>query len=207
MSRRVATPISVPSNAPKRARISMSIAGSSSTVVPVPAPVSALAPASASVPVAGFSSFTTPRLESSFGAEAIRASSGFAPEIMAAQIQQLTQLLQQQQQQQQQRASEAEVDQAKKECSSYLAEYYRDYVVGRRSEFVLDVTFAHKNNRKVKALLCEQVRKHRRFDLLTTSQIHTIIRSKYSYLMSKAKGKTVVSPKTTCRSRVNTVSI
>ncbi|KAG1482501.1 hypothetical protein G6F46_013056 [Rhizopus delemar] len=117
MSRRVATPISVPSNAPKRARISMSIAGSSSTVVPVPAPVSALAPASASVPVAGFSSFTTPRLESSFGAEAIRASSGFAPEIMAAQIQQLTQLLQQQQQQQQQRASEAEVDQAKKECS------------------------------------------------------------------------------------------
>ncbi|KAG1026937.1 hypothetical protein G6F43_014091 [Rhizopus delemar] len=38
---------------------------------------------------------------------------------MAVQIQQLTQLLQQQQQQQQQqqRASEAEVDQAKKECS------------------------------------------------------------------------------------------
>ncbi|KAG0918167.1 hypothetical protein G6F32_016431 [Rhizopus arrhizus] len=99
----------------------MSIAGSSSTVVPasapasvvpVPAPASALAPApapaSASVPVAGFSSFTTPRLESSVGAEAIRAASGFAPNIMAAQIQQLTQLLQQQQQQQQQRASEAE---------------------------------------------------------------------------------------------------
>ncbi|KAG1565803.1 hypothetical protein G6F47_013888 [Rhizopus delemar] len=82
MSRRVATPISVPSNAPKRARISMSIAGSSFTVVPAsvvpapaptsasaPVPASALAPApapaSASVPVAGFSSFTTPRLESS----------------------------------------------------------------------------------------------------------------------------------------------
>ncbi|EIE79954.1 hypothetical protein RO3G_04659 [Rhizopus delemar RA 99-880] len=171
---------------------------------PVPASALAPAPASASVPVAGFSSFTTPRLESSVGAEAIRAASGFAPDIMAAQIQQLTQLLQQQQQQQQQRASEAEIDQAKKECSSYLAEYYRDYVVGRRSEFDLDVTFAHKNNRKVKALLSEQVRKHRRFDLLTTSQIHTIIRSKYSYLMSKAKGKTVASTKTTCRSRVNT---
>ncbi|KAG1488598.1 hypothetical protein G6F53_013554 [Rhizopus delemar] len=133
MSRRVATPISVPSNAPKRARISMSIAGSSSTVVPasapasvvpVPAPASVSAPApaptSASVPVAGFSSFTTPRLESSVGAEAIRAASGFAPDIMAAQIQQLTQLLQQQQQQQQQRASEAEVDQAKKECSKRI---------------------------------------------------------------------------------------
>ncbi|KAG1611767.1 hypothetical protein G6F45_013057 [Rhizopus arrhizus] len=109
MSRRVATPISVPSNAPKRARISMSIAGSSSTVVPAsvpasvfpvpapasvsapapvptsasaPVPASALspAPASASVPVAGFSSFTTPRLESSVGAEAIRAASGFAPD-------------------------------------------------------------------------------------------------------------------------------
>ncbi|KAG1605453.1 hypothetical protein G6F45_014199 [Rhizopus arrhizus] len=87
----------------------MSIAGSSSTVVPAsapasvsapapaptsasaPVPASALAPApaSASVPVAGFSSFTTPRLESSVGAEAIRAASGFAPDIMAAQIQQL----------------------------------------------------------------------------------------------------------------------
>ncbi|KAG1608279.1 hypothetical protein G6F44_013722 [Rhizopus delemar] len=144
MSRRVATPISVPSNAPKRARVSMSIAGSSSTVVPasvpasvvpVPAPASASAPvsasalapapASASVPVAGFSSFTTPRLESSVGAEAIRAASGFAPDIMAAQIQQLTQLLQQQQQQQQQRASEAEVDQAKKECSVSLEQIYQ----------------------------------------------------------------------------------
>ncbi|KAG0920946.1 hypothetical protein G6F32_015338 [Rhizopus arrhizus] len=124
---------------------------------------------------------------------------------MAAQIQQLQQLLQQQQQQQHQRASEAEVDAAKKECSSYLAEYYRDYVVGRRSEFDLDVTFAHKNNRKVKALLYEQARKHHRFDLLTTSQINAIIRSKYSYMMSKAKGKTVVSPKTTCRSQ-NTYS-
>ncbi|KAG1224419.1 hypothetical protein G6F67_009513 [Rhizopus microsporus] len=84
------------------------------------------------------------------------------------------------------------------------SEYYRDYVVGRRSEFDLDVTFAHKNNRKVKALLYEQARKHHRFDLLTTSQINAIIRSKYSYMMSKAKGKTVVSPKTTCRSRINT---
>jgi hypothetical protein len=69
------------------------------------------------------------------------------------------------------------------------------------------VTFAHKNNRKVKALLYEQVRKRHRFDLLTTSQVNAIIRSKYAYLMSKAKGKTVVSPKTTCRSRVNTVSV
>ncbi|KAG1605799.1 hypothetical protein G6F44_013907 [Rhizopus delemar] len=44
---------------------------------------------------------------------------------MAAQIQQLTQLLQQQQQQQQQRASEAEVDQAKKECSVSLEQIYQ----------------------------------------------------------------------------------
>ncbi|KAG1124442.1 hypothetical protein G6F38_013903 [Rhizopus arrhizus] len=70
MSRRAATPINVPSNAPKRARISVSIAGSSSTVVPVsapapaPAPTLAPAPVFASVPVAGFSSFTAPRLES-----------------------------------------------------------------------------------------------------------------------------------------------
>ena len=49
MSRRVATPINVPSNAPKRARISSNIAGSSSTVVPsssslFSAPVPAPAP-------------------------------------------------------------------------------------------------------------------------------------------------------------------
>ncbi|KAG1336107.1 hypothetical protein G6F62_006373 [Rhizopus arrhizus] len=210
MSRRAATPTNVPSNAPKRARTSMRIARSSSTVVPVSAP----APVFASVPAAGFSSFTAPRLESPVGTEAIGAASGVPPEIIVAQIQQLQQLLQQQQQQQEQqqqqqqqqhqRASEAEVDAAKKECSSYLAEYYRDHVVGRRSEFDLDVTFAHKNNRKVKALLYEQVRKRPRFDLLTTSQVNAIIRSKYAYLMSKAKGKTVVSPKTTCRSRVNT---
>ncbi|KAG1136229.1 hypothetical protein G6F37_009996 [Rhizopus arrhizus] len=199
MSRRAATPTNIPSNAPKRARISRSMARSSSTVAPVSAP----APVFASVPAAGFSGFTAPRLESPVGTEAIGAASGVPPEIIIAQIQQLTQLLQQQQQQQQQRASEAEVDAAKKECSSYLAEYYRDYVVGR-SEFDLDVTFAHKNNKKVKALLYEQVRKCHRFDLLTTSQVNAIIRSKYAYLMSKAKGKTVVSPKTTCRSRVNT---
>ncbi|KAG1379068.1 hypothetical protein G6F59_018065 [Rhizopus arrhizus] len=101
----------------------MSIAGSSSTVVPVsaaaaPAPAPALAP----VPVASFSSFTAPRLESPVGTEAIRAASGLAPEIMAAQIQQLQQLLQQQQQHQ--RASEAEVDAAKKECSVSLGHIY-----------------------------------------------------------------------------------
>ncbi|KAG1514752.1 hypothetical protein G6F47_002836 [Rhizopus delemar] len=197
MSRRAAGPINDSSNARKKARVSLSIAGSSCTVAP-PLSSPALVPVS--------SNFATPRLESSVDTEVIEASSDFTPEIVATQIQQLSQLLQQQQQQQQQqqRDSEAEVDHTKKECSSYLAEYYRDYVVGRRSEFDLDVTFAHKNNRKVKALLCEEVRKHRRFDLLTTSQVNTIIRSKYSYLMSKAKGKTVVSPKTTCRSRVNT---
>jgi hypothetical protein len=113
-------PINVPSNAPKRARISMSIAGSSSTVVPVSAA------ASAPVPVASFSSFTAPRLESPVGTEAIGAASGVAPEIIAAQIQQLQQLLQQQQQQQeqQQRASEADVDTAKKECSVSLGHIY-----------------------------------------------------------------------------------
>ncbi|KAG1274943.1 hypothetical protein G6F64_015006 [Rhizopus arrhizus] len=99
----------------------MSIAGSSSTVVPVSA---AAAPAPAPAPVASFSSFTAPRLESPVGTEAIRAASGLAPEIMAAQIQQLQQLLQQQQQQQHQRASEAEVDAAKKECSVSLGHIY-----------------------------------------------------------------------------------
>jgi xanthine/CO dehydrogenase XdhC/CoxF family maturation factor len=98
----------------------MRIARSSSTVVPVSAP----APVFASVPAAGFSSSTAPRLESPVGTEAIGAASGVPPEIIVAQIQQLTQLLQQQQQQQQQRASKAEVDKAKKECSVSLGHSY-----------------------------------------------------------------------------------
>ncbi|KAG0966878.1 hypothetical protein G6F29_014318 [Rhizopus arrhizus] len=76
MSRRVATPINVPSNAPKRARISSNIAGSSSTVVPsssslfsAPVPASASVPFSVPVaaPVATFGGHT--------GAEAIGAAS------------------------------------------------------------------------------------------------------------------------------------
>ncbi|KAG1452656.1 hypothetical protein G6F46_009583 [Rhizopus delemar] len=111
MSRRAAGPINDSSNARKKARVSLSIAGSSCTVAP-PLSSPALVPVS--------SNFATPRLESSVDTEVIEASSDFTPEIVATQIQQLSQLLQQQQQQQQQqqRDSEAEVDHTKKECSN-----------------------------------------------------------------------------------------
>ena len=130
MSRRAATPIDIPSNAPKRARIALSIAGSSSTVVPslssapAPAPTTAAAPSFAlfPAPVAGFSSFQTPRLESSVGTEAIGAASGLTLEAMAAQVQHLSQMLQRQQQKEQ--ASEADVEKAKKECSVSIQQIY-----------------------------------------------------------------------------------
>ncbi|KAG1569572.1 hypothetical protein G6F48_013610 [Rhizopus delemar] len=60
MSRRVATPINVPSNAPKRARVSMGIAGSSSTVVPSPSSSLSSAPAPAPAPVSASASASVP---------------------------------------------------------------------------------------------------------------------------------------------------
>ncbi|KAG0756463.1 hypothetical protein G6F22_020288 [Rhizopus arrhizus] len=142
MSRRAATPINVPSNAPKRARISSNIAGSSSTVVPsssslfsapvsapAPVPVSAPIPASASVPVAApvatFGSHT--------GAEANGAASSFTPEMMTAQMQFFAQMWQQQQQQHpvqqpqqgEQHVSVAEVNKIKKQCSVSLKLKYQ----------------------------------------------------------------------------------
>lgn len=127
MSRRVATPINVPSNAPKRARVSSNIAGSSSTVVPsssslfpAPAPVPASAPVPVSAPVAApvatFGSHT--------GAEAIGAASSFTPEMMAAQMQFFAQMWQQQQQGQQY-VSVAEINKIKKQCSVSLKLKYQ----------------------------------------------------------------------------------
>ncbi|KAG1390918.1 hypothetical protein G6F59_015054 [Rhizopus arrhizus] len=121
MSRRAATPINVPSNAPKRARISSNIAGSSSTVVPsssslfsapvsapapvptpAPVPVSAPVPASASVPFSVPVAAPVATFGSHTGAEAIGAASSFTPEMMTAQMQFFAQMWQQQQLQLQQ---------------------------------------------------------------------------------------------------------
>jgi preprotein translocase subunit YajC len=133
MSRRVATPINVPSNAPKRARVSSNIAGSSSTVVPsssslFPAPVPAPAPIPFSVPaVAPLATFGNHT-----GAEAIGAASSFTPKMIAAQMQFFAQMWQQQQQQQhqqhpvqqlqqgQQYVSVAEINKIRKQCSVSL---------------------------------------------------------------------------------------
>ncbi|KAG0839195.1 hypothetical protein G6F16_013918 [Rhizopus arrhizus] len=144
MSRRAATPINVPSNAPKRARISSNIAGSSSTVVPsssslfsapvsapapvptpAPVPVSAPVPASASVPFSVPVAAPVATFGSHTGAEAIGAASSFTPEMMTAQMQFFAQMWQQQQQQHpvqqpqqgQQYVSVAEINKVRKQCS------------------------------------------------------------------------------------------
>ncbi|KAG0842954.1 hypothetical protein G6F17_013638 [Rhizopus arrhizus] len=161
MSRRVATPINVPSNAPKRARISSNIAGSSSTVVPsssslfsAPVPASASVPFSVPVaaPVATFGSHT--------GAEAIGAASSFTPEMMNAQMQFFAQMWQQQQlqlqqqhpvqqpQQGQQYVSVAEINKIKKQCSDHIADHYREYLVGRGIKFDTLKSITDKANRK-----------------------------------------------------------
>ncbi|KAG0756869.1 hypothetical protein G6F26_013827 [Rhizopus arrhizus] len=146
MSRRAATPINVPSNAPKRARISSNIAGSSSTVVPsssslfsapvptpAPVPVSAPVPASASVPFSVPVAAPVATFGSHTGAEAIGAASSFTPEMMTAQMQFFAQMWQQQQQQHpvqqpqqgEQHVSVAEVNKIKKQCSVSLKLKYQ----------------------------------------------------------------------------------
>src|SRR6478735_8023750 len=142
MSRRAATPINVPSNAPKRARISSNIAGSSSTVVPSSSslfsvPVSAPVPASASVPFSVPVAAPVATFGSHTGAEAIGAASSFTPEMMTAQMQFFTQMWQQQQlhlqqqhpvqqpQQGQQYVSVAEINKVRKQCSVSLKLKYQ----------------------------------------------------------------------------------
>ncbi|KAG1309316.1 hypothetical protein G6F62_014841 [Rhizopus arrhizus] len=139
MSRRVATPINVPSNAPKRARISSNIAGSSSTVVPsssslssapapAPVPVSAPVPTSAPVPFSVPVAAPVATFGSHTGTEAIGAASSFTPEMMTAQMQFFAQMWQQQQQQHpvqqpqqgQQYVSVAEINKVRKQCSVSL---------------------------------------------------------------------------------------
>ncbi|KAG1504121.1 hypothetical protein G6F46_005904 [Rhizopus delemar] len=221
MSRRVAAPTNVPSNAPKRARVSRSIAGSSSTAVPssslssapapAPFPVPVSTPVPVSAPVASFGGHT--------GAEAIGAASGFTPEMMAAQMQFLSQMWQQQQQQQlqlqlqyhptqqsqqgQQYIAVAEINKIKKQCSDHIANHYRKHLVGRGIKFDTLKSITDKANRKVKNLLRDEVRKHQRFNCLSDSQIFTMIRSKFYYMVDKANGKAVATPTSACRSRVN----
>ncbi|EIE91426.1 hypothetical protein RO3G_16137 [Rhizopus delemar RA 99-880] len=232
MSRRVATPINVPSNAPKRARVSMGIAGSSSTVVPSPSSSLSSAPAPAPAPVSASASASVPfpvpvsapvlvyapvaSFGSHTGAEAIGAASGLTPEMMAAQMQFFAQMWQQQQLQQQQQQHPvqqpqqgqhyddmAEINRIKKQCSDHIADHYREYLVGRGIKFDTLKSITDKANRKVKNLLRDEVRKHQRFNGLTDSQVFTMIRSKFYYMVDKANGKAVTTPTSACRSRVN----
>ncbi|KAG0919253.1 hypothetical protein G6F31_021188 [Rhizopus arrhizus] len=95
MSRRVATPINVPSNAPKRARISSSITGSSSTVLPSSSP--------APTAVASFDSFEPSRLQGPVGSSA----NGPPLEAIFAQMQQQEQIQRRQEENQPTRAATA----------------------------------------------------------------------------------------------------
>jgi hypothetical protein len=101
MPRRTATSASISSNAPKRARVSLNTAGSSSTVAP--------SYSSSPTAAASFDSFESSYLQDSAESPAVSLASDTTLEAILVQMQQqeqkieqLTQLLQQQQQEQQQ---------------------------------------------------------------------------------------------------------
>ncbi|KAG1162002.1 hypothetical protein G6F36_013909 [Rhizopus arrhizus] len=118
------------------------------------------------------------------------------------QQQQIQEQQQRQQEQQQREMLRGEIDKIKKDCGNYLTEYYHGYVAGHEIDFDVNESITHKTNRKVRRLLHQQVRKNRCFNVLTDSQIFTMIRSRYYYMVCKAKGKTAATAKSACRNRV-----
>ncbi|EIE77205.1 hypothetical protein G6F55_005954 [Rhizopus delemar] len=172
------------------------------------------------VPCSSFDSSAPLHLDSHVKTEGIRNVSDLTSQMIGTQMQLLYQFLQQQQQQyqqqqqqiqeQQQRQQEqqqremlrGEIDKIKKDCGNYLTEYYHGYVAGHEIDFDVNESITHKTNRKVRRLLHQQVRKNRCFNVLTDSQIFTMIRSRYYYMVCKAKGKTAATAKSACRNRV-----
>ncbi|KAG0809772.1 hypothetical protein G6F16_013599 [Rhizopus arrhizus] len=67
----------------------------------------------------------------------------------------------------------------------HIADHYREYLVGRGIKFDTLKSITDKANRKVKNLLRDEVRKHQRFNCLTDSQLFTMIRSKFYYMVDK----------------------
>ncbi|EIE89000.1 hypothetical protein RO3G_13711 [Rhizopus delemar RA 99-880] len=218
MSRRVATPINVPSNAPKRARISSSITGSSSTVAPSPSP--------APTAVASFDSFEPSRLQGPVGSPAVSLASGPTLEAIFAQMQQqeqiqrrqeenqrrqelkieqLTQLLQQQQQEQQQPPQQqpSEVKENKALTSAFILKYYREHLVPRGVTFDLKEVLRYKQNAKVRDLLVAAAKKEPFSAGITVSDMRSMVRNKFNYMVRESKGLTATSEDSTRRSHVH----
>ncbi|KAG0862641.1 hypothetical protein G6F15_013481 [Rhizopus arrhizus] len=217
MSRRVATPINVPSNAPKRARISSSITGSSSTVLPSSSP--------APTAVASFDSFEPSRLQGPVGSsangptlEAIFAQMQQQEQIQRRQeenqrrqelkIEQLTQLLQQQQQQPPQQPPQqqsSEVKENKATTSAFILKYYKEHLVPRGITFDLKEVLRYKQNAKVRDLLVAAAKKEPFSAGITVSDLRSMVRNKFNYMVRESKGLTATSEESTRRSRVHAV--
>ncbi|KAG0861835.1 hypothetical protein G6F16_012988 [Rhizopus arrhizus] len=217
MSRRAATPINVPSNAPKRARISSSITGSSSTVLPSSSP--------APTAVASFDSFEPSRLQGPVGSsangptlEAIFAQMQQQEQIQRRQeenqrrqelkIEQLTQLLQQQQQQPPQQPPQqqsSEVKENKATTSAFILKYYREHLVPRGITFDLKEVLRYKQNAKVRDLLVAAAKKEPFSAGITVSDLRSMVRNKFNYMVRESKGLTATSEESTRRSRVHAV--
>ncbi|KAG1457438.1 hypothetical protein G6F55_005935 [Rhizopus delemar] len=201
MSRRTATPANNSSKAPKRPRISLNIAGSPSTV--------ALSRSPSPTATASFDSFESSCLQGSAGSPAVSLASGTTLEAILAQMQQqeqkieqLTQLLQQQQQEQQQ-LQPSELKENKAATSAFILKYYRDHLVPRGITFDLKEILRYKQNAKVRDLLVAAAKKKPFSAGITVSDMRSMVRNKFNYMVRESKGLTATSEESTRRTRVH----
>ncbi|KAG1397375.1 hypothetical protein G6F60_009049 [Rhizopus arrhizus] len=201
MPRRTASPASISSNAPKRTRVSLNTAGSSSTVAP--------SYSSSPTAAASFDSFESSCLQDSAESPAVSLASDTTLEAILVHVQQqeqkieqLTQLLQQQQQEQQQQQT-FEIKENKAATSAFILKYYRETLVPNGIVFDLTEALRYKQNVKVRDLLVAAAKKEPFSAGITVSDLRSMVRNKFNYMVRESKGLTATSEESTRRSRVH----
>ncbi|KAG1058642.1 hypothetical protein G6F41_013849 [Rhizopus arrhizus] len=125
-------------------------------------------------------------------------------------IEQLTQLLQQQQQGQQQQQQppqqqSSEVKENKATTSAFILKYYKEHLVPRGITFDLKEVLRYKQNAKVRDLLVAAAKKEPFSAGITVSDLRSMVRNKFNYMVRESKGLTATSEESTRRSRVHAV--
>ncbi|KAG0811230.1 hypothetical protein G6F28_009511 [Rhizopus arrhizus] len=117
-------------------------------------------------------------------------------------IEQLTQLLQQQQQEQQQQQT-FEIKENKAATSAFILKYYRETLVPNGIVFDLTEALRYKQNVKVRDLLVAAAKKEPFSAGITVSDLRSMVRNKFNYMVRESKGLTATSEESTRRSRVH----
>ncbi|KAG1016321.1 hypothetical protein G6F25_014103 [Rhizopus arrhizus] len=123
-------------------------------------------------------------------------------------IEQLTQLLQQQQQQPPQQPPQqqsSEVKENKATTSAFILKYYKEHLVPRGITFDLKEVLRYKQNAKVRDLLVAAAKKEPFSAGITVSDLRSMVRNKFNYMVRESKGLTATSEESTRRSRVHAV--